>query len=444
MGKIGSWVDKKKFWIAKKALDKGEQISEKYSWTIYFLVDLKVVYIITYAYITIVNLISSTANSEATSDANGMMVFNVTSSPELRNVSVDSINDGILWNCREQSMTNYYYRFLYWMLIIAMSAALLGYFVVKLMALITVSCFCTDCSYPFVLNEYGLMKLWQIAVLKQLQELSSQSQQQQQAATGNETTSAQPEENNEQPQSDGDHQSNTRTQVVKADIENNDDAGDANARNNSSGMSQSLQSSLVVQDEGNAQDEIQAPHKIQASHDSMQISPPEVDGINIETDNSTQSPKFELKDYQSLLNEDVIMTSDIFKDLGCHSKCSIANYCRQIIPGFLLFLSVITLGLSFLSYDLHPLACIVQPAEEFISYNKTSKRVEFDFSNHLRDFQKSAGIIVVLLSGAFLILAGCFYYLSNKVIDCIETEAKNRINEKTQQLESEKLLAHRS
>ena len=427
-------MGEKKLWILGKALHKGEHISEKYSWTIYFLVDLKVVYIITYAYITIVNLISSTANSEAISDANGMVLFNVTLSPELRDVEVDSISDAILWNCRRQSVTNYYYRFLYWMLIIAMGAALLGYFVVKLMALITVSCFCKNCSCPCVLNEYGLVKLWQIAVLEQLKESSSQSQQQQQQqeqqpATGNETTSAQPKTNNEQPQSDGDHQSNTRTQVVKADIENNNDAGDAN---NLSGMSQSLQSSLVVQAD-NAQEEIEA------AHDSMQITPPEVDSIKIKSDKSTQSPKFELKDYQSLLNED--MTSDIFKDLGCRSKCS--NYCRQIIPGSLLFLSVITLGLAYLSYDLHPLACIVQPAEDFISYNATTKRVELNFSNHLRDFQKSAGVIVIVLTLIFFILAWRFYHLSEKVIGCLKTEAKNHVDEKTQQLKPNRLLAHR-
>ena len=437
MGKIESWVDKKKLQILEKALHKGESISEKHSWTIYVLVDLKVVYILTYAYITIVNLISSTANSEASSDTDSMMLFNVTLSPELRGVEVDSISDAILWNCRRQSMTNYYYRFLYWILIIAMSSALVGYFVVKLVALITVSCFCKNCSCPCVLNECGLIKLWQIAVLKELkviaEDLWSQRQQQQLPTTGNETASAQAAGTNEQPQSDSDPQSNgdpqSNTQVVVADVENNTDAGNVSGRNNSSDVSQAHQSSLQAED--NAHDEIQA------SHDSMQISPAEVDSVKIETDKSTQSSKFELKDYKSLLSEEV--TSDIFKDLKHHrSKCTIANYCRQILPGSLLFLSVITLGLSYLSYDLHPLTCIVQPAEEFISYNATSNRVEIDFSNHLRDFQRSTGAIVIVLSLAFLFLAWCFYYLSNKVIEYIKDEAKNHIDKITKQLGSKR------
>lgn len=346
MGKVGAWVDKNKLRILEQALHKGESISEKHSWTIYFLVDLKVVYIITYAYITIVNLISSTANSEASSDTESMMLFNVTLSPELRDVEVDSISDSILWNCRRQSVTSYYYRFLYCVLIVGMGTVLVGYFVIKLVALITVSCFCKNCSCPCVLSEYGLVKLWQIAVLEELKvkggELLSQSQQQQQehqAATVNEPTLA-------------------------------------------------------------------------AAHE-------------IETVKSTQSSKFGLKDYQLLLKKD--MTSDTFKDLRRRSKWS--NYCRQIIPAFLLFLSVITLGLSFLSYDLHPLACMVRPAEDFISYNATTKRVDLEFSNHLRDFQKSAAIIVIVLSVVFLLIALSFHHLSNKVIEYLKAEVKKCINE---------------
>ena len=80
-----------------------ENVDGKYPWTIYFLVDLKVVYIMTYAFITIVNLISSTANSEAFSDRNSMMLLNVSS--DYMNVNVTSINDAILWNCRRFSET---------------------------------------------------------------------------------------------------------------------------------------------------------------------------------------------------------------------------------------------------------------------------------------------------------------------------------------------------
>ena len=435
MGKVGSWIDKKKLSLLKNALHKGESISEKYSWTIYVLLDLKVVYIITYAYITFVNLMSSYANSEATSDADSMMLFNITLSPELRDVEVDSISDSILWNCRSQSVTNYLYRFLYYMLIIVMGTALGYYFVVKCIALIGVSCFCKKFSCPCELNEYGLMKLWHIAVLEQLKvkaELSSQSHQQQ-PATDTEKT---PKENNEQSQSDSDSQRNvgSRTQVVVVDIENNTDVANTIAKNDSSHSHQSI--SLVPEAKDNAHDEIQTPHDSRVD-DSVQDETANMgQPDNSTTSKKPESSKFELKDYQSLLSENV--TSDIFKGLTCRSRCT--NYCRQAIPGTLLFLSVITLGLSFLSYDLHPLACIVQPAEDYISYNATTKRVELEFSDHLSYFQKSAGIVIVVLVITFLILAYCFYRLSEKVIEDIKAKAKIFVDEKTEQLEAKRLL----
>ena len=83
----------------------------------------------------------------------------------------------------------------------------------------------------------------------------------------------------------------------------------------------------------------------------------------------------------------------------------------------------------------------MQPAEEFISYNATTKRVELDFSKHLRGFQRFAGFVAVFLSLTFLFLAWGFYHLSNKVIDCIKTEAKNCVDEKTRQLELKRLFS---
>ena len=83
---------------------------------IYFLVDLKVMYIITFGLITIINLISSTANIHAFTDKSSMMLFNVSS--KYMNVNVTSINDPIQWNCRQFSEMSDTYKFLYWMVIV--------------------------------------------------------------------------------------------------------------------------------------------------------------------------------------------------------------------------------------------------------------------------------------------------------------------------------------
>ena len=433
MGKVQAW-------IVKQALHKGENISEKYSWTIHFLVDLKIVYILTYAYITIVNLISSTANIEATSDTESMVLFNVTLSPEHRNVEVASISDAILWNCRNQSVTSYYYRSIYVLLIIIMSAALGGYLVTKFMAMVTVSCLCKKDSCTCAVNKHGLTKLWYIAILEQIKNrrlVESQSQQQQ-PATATEKTSVQSEEINKSSHNrDNDQHRNDGAQVVVADVH----VEDTDARHNPSDTSHLHQGiTPVTEAQGKSDDMKAASHDMKlTSHDDRageRTAPNnqdiELGQIDDAASNKLKPLKFELKDYQSLLSEEV--TSNILKGLGYRSRCT--NFCRQSIPHILLFLSTVILGLSYLSYDLHPLACVVRPADKFISYNATTKRVEIEFSSHLRDFQKAAGGTVLGLVLLFLILAYCFYYLSEKVIKDIKSKAKDRIDTKTKELES--------
>lgn len=156
--------------ICEKMLDKKEELfDDRHPWTIYLLVDLKVVFIITFAYITIVNLMSSTANSEAFTDRKSMMLFNVSS--KYMNVNVDSINDAVLWNCRRLSSTSNYYMFLYWMVIVSLVVVMGGFFVIKLIALITVSSnlgckMCCSCQCSTF--KHGLTKLWHIAIYEKM------------------------------------------------------------------------------------------------------------------------------------------------------------------------------------------------------------------------------------------------------------------------------------
>ena len=108
-----------------------DKIDKASKWTIYFLVDLRVVFIITYVYITVVNLISTTANVQATTHTESTATFNVTSHTEHMNVSVSFIDDALLWNCRKQSETKVYYEGLYWMLVAAFIITLLSLAIAK-------------------------------------------------------------------------------------------------------------------------------------------------------------------------------------------------------------------------------------------------------------------------------------------------------------------------
>ena len=132
------------------------KVNKASRWTIYFLVDLKAVFIITYVYISVVNLISSTADSEATRDAQSMIKFNVTSHPDHETVEVDIIDNAILWKCRDKSVTKHYYRGLYWMLIAAILLILIVFTIVKLCIVVAAS--------------HGSTYLWRLAVLEHLHE----------------------------------------------------------------------------------------------------------------------------------------------------------------------------------------------------------------------------------------------------------------------------------
>ena len=117
------------------------------------------------------------------------------------------------------------------------------------------------------------------------------------------------------------------------------------------------------------------------------------------------------KDYQPLLDEGIPKNVQLPT-----RKSNCKNYCRLAIPEILLCFCVLILGLSYLSYDLHPLACVSQPEEARISYNSTTKRVELEFSDELANFQKAVGVVVIILVIMYLILAYRFHLLSMVVI----------------------------
>jgi len=108
-----------------------DKVDKASKWTIYFLVDLKVVFIITYVYISVINLISTTANVQATTHAESTATFNVTSDPKHMNVSVSFIDDALLWNCRKQSETKVYYEGLYWILVASFIITILSLAIAK-------------------------------------------------------------------------------------------------------------------------------------------------------------------------------------------------------------------------------------------------------------------------------------------------------------------------
>jgi len=74
--------------------------------------DLRLLFIVTAVYTSLVGLFRQAANQEADEDVNSGMNFKVNS--EFLNHSIfGGVSDWILWNCRVDSRTNYYYKSLY-------------------------------------------------------------------------------------------------------------------------------------------------------------------------------------------------------------------------------------------------------------------------------------------------------------------------------------------
>ena len=272
-----------------------ETINDKIPWTIYFLIDLKVAYIITFGLITIINLISSTAYIHAFTDKSSMMLFNVSS--KYMNVNVTSINDPILWNCRKFSDTSDSYKFLYWMVIIVLIVIMSGLFSIKFISLTVVNSVCEFkcCTNVGSTFKHGLTKLWYIAIHQEV-----------------------------------------------------------------------------------------------------------IDSVLNQTIND------DINSYDNMLKKNI--PDDVIKTLSYTYK----NYYRSIIPYILLFLSVAIMCLAYFSFDLHPLACLVEPDEELITYKES--KVELKISISLLIYQKIGGFLVLFLGPVFLIFAGLFFYYTKQVI----------------------------
>ena len=323
-----------------------ENFDNRHSWTIYFLVDLKLVYIMTYAFITIVNLISSTANSEAFSDRDSMMPLNV--SLQYMSVNVTSINDAILWNCRRLSETKDYYKFLYWMLMTAVIVALVGFFLIKFITLITISsnfggkwCNCRCSTF-----KYGLTKLWQIALCKHLMNPTTD-------CAGN----------------------LVKSKDTAHSVENSQLQSVVNSAEGS-----------ITGIEHHTDLELEDLPQLQSSEGNVNK-----DDFNRGQASSKNSKNHlhhcDAKCYQKWLDGDI--PDDVAKELGCFK-----NFLRQLISYALLVLLVTLMCLAYLSFDLHPLACITD--EELITYDHEKNSVELRFSNQLSDYWTAAGYLFFL------------------------------------------------
>ena len=101
----------------------------------FVLIDIRLIFIVVSVYITISSAITTAANNEAASDGDGNRTFNVTSRPEHANLQISDVSNAVLWNCREKSVTNQYYKVLYGLLFATFVLILLVFMVTRMSVL---------------------------------------------------------------------------------------------------------------------------------------------------------------------------------------------------------------------------------------------------------------------------------------------------------------------
>ena len=95
-----------------------------------YATDIRMMLVLTAVYASLVTQFTQNANQEATGDVHSGMNFKVNS--EFINNSISGgVSDRILWNCREDSRTSFYYKTLYLGLILSYLTAIAIYFVAR-------------------------------------------------------------------------------------------------------------------------------------------------------------------------------------------------------------------------------------------------------------------------------------------------------------------------
>ena len=285
-------------------MDKGDLDNVKMILSKYSLINVKAFFITSYMYISVVNLISTTANNEATMDEQGENNFDITKLPQHRQLMVSRIDDPVLWNCRETSLTKNYYKFLYYMLFIASGLATLLFFGIKTLN------FCGDSP---------LKRLWGVAVAQHLKEIYTSGKRKDKRYTA-------------------------------------------------------------------------------------------------------EKAKEIIKWYQDIFDKKEM--TDIKENITPSYI-----YLRTFAP--ILSMAYLVFGWWFLllSYDLHPISCLLSPNEETIHYIDADSAVEIKYSSYVLGFQVAAVCIGIVLMVAFVTNGLFFYAINGLIIDEMKATVRRMYDE---------------
>ena len=221
---------------------------------------------------------------------------NISARPEHTNVIVTYIDDSILWNCREYSPSDEYYRTLYWMLISVFTSTLAFFSISKIFALYNIG------------KVEALGDLWNIAVMQHLRKATS--------------------------------------------------------------------------------------------------------CINYNSEDVKNLAKL----YQGMLDKGMsVKFYNEVKKLRRVKRRRVLSF----LPTLLLSLSI---PISALSYDLHPLSCVAGVSDDNIHYNNVTQTVEMEFSDSIVNFQRAAVVCIYFAIVPIFVITYVFYKDTKTLVDTMEAE----------------------
>ena len=131
--------------------------------TNFILIDIRVLFLVVSVYTTVAAVISTTAHNEATKDTTGNeRAFNVTAQPKHADLIVREVSNAILWNCRQMSVTHFYYKALYSILFAAFAAIMVVFIGARLSVM---------CGWRYRLGANLQNILWRLVLVKRVKQL---------------------------------------------------------------------------------------------------------------------------------------------------------------------------------------------------------------------------------------------------------------------------------
>ena len=416
-----------------------DDVDKAAKWTVFLLVDLRVLFIITYVYVSVVNLISTTANGEASEDIHSTRLFNITSQPEHANVNVSFIDDAILWNCRDHSDTKHYYRGLYLMLISAFSATMVAFVLTKITIVFG--------------TKHGLLYLWQLAVIECLQEQLKLDENQEKSTKS--TDSADHKISMKDNQNEGKQQSCCEDDKTSFRVASND---------NDPLMESSRQpKSVEICEESKGTKDFEAENKTngdECTHkkdrrennqieERKQLVKGDSAAVGDEKHQSDKMPSVDCSKKDEVIEKakKLLSEEDPLSKVVCNADkyfyrcnfCRVVNLCLSVL---ILFIGMV---LTFLFYDLHPLSCIHDQREKYIDYDVTEESVKIHFSTEILQTQKGVSIILPVLALLFVANSFIFYCCNIHIIKiftkCVKKEISEDVSDGSG--DSEKKCCHR-